>query len=47
MEKNNSPPLLCPPAYYNIPNSVFEDEEHYTYESVEKHYKDCMINFDK
>lgn len=29
-----------------IPNEVFEDKYHYTDEWVNKHYKDCMLNFD-
>lgn len=46
IEKNGRPPLLFPQYYCNIPNSVFEDEEHYTDEYVEEHYKDCIRNFD-
>lgn len=46
IEEKGRPPLLCPPSYYNIPNSVFEDEEHYTDEFLEKHYMNCMENFD-
>lgn len=33
-------------VYTTIPNDVFEDDEHYTSEWVEDHYRDCMENFD-
>lgn len=33
-------------CYLTIPNEVFADEEHYSNEWVENHYKDCMRNFD-
>lgn len=46
IETKGRPPLLCPPSYYNIPNDVFEDEEHYTDEYIDRHYKNCMENFD-
>lgn len=39
-------PTLIPEFYYNLPNRVFVDEEHYTDEWVEEHYKACMENFD-
>ena len=29
-----------------FPNKIFADSEHYSNEWVEKHYKDCMKNFD-
>ena len=33
-------------CYLKFPNAIFADEEHYSDEWVEKHYKDCMKNFD-
>ncbi len=44
--RNVEHPLLIMEYYWNIPNNIFKDEEHYTDEWVEKHYKDCMENFD-
>lgn len=44
--KNKRLPLMCPSYYHGFPNEVFEDEEHYSDEFVQKHYEDCMINFD-
>lgn len=45
-ERGKGEPTLIPEFYYNIPNRVFADEEHYTDEWVEEHYKACMENFD-
>lgn len=45
-ERNNRYPLLVPECYYTIPNDVFADNEHYTDQWVERHYKACMENFD-
>lgn len=45
-ERKQGEPTLIPEFYYNIPNRVFADEEHYTNEWVEEHYKECMENFD-
>lgn len=45
-KKNNRYPLLCPPWFCDIPNSTFKDFEHYTDDYVERHYRDCMENFD-
>ena len=39
-------PLLTPICYRAIPNNVFSDYEHFTEEFVNKHYQDCMRNFD-
>lgn len=33
-------------CYLTIPNEIFADEEHYSDEWVEKHYRDCIKNFD-
>lgn len=46
MEINGMRPLSFPSYYSNIPNDIFEDEEHYTDEYLENHYKNCMKNFD-
>lgn len=46
IEATGKVPLLCPTCYYDIPNDVFEDEEHYTDAFVERHYNDCMKNYD-
>lgn len=46
VKENNKPPLMCPKCYYEFPNEIYEDAEHFTDEFVEKHYKDCMENFD-
>ena len=35
-----------PDYYFNIPNELFADEEHYTKEFVDSHYQNCMKNFD-
>lgn len=32
--------------YFDIPNEKYADEENYTVEWMNKHYKDCMQNFD-
>lgn len=45
-KKNGKKPILIPECYYNIPNDIFSDTEHYTDEYVKLHYKDCMDNFD-
>jgi uncharacterized protein YdaU (DUF1376 family) len=45
-ELNIEHPLLIMEYYWNIPNNIFKDEEHYADEWVKKHYKDCMENFD-
>lgn len=45
-ERRKGEPTLIPEFYYNIPNRVFADEEHYTDEWVEEHYLACMENFD-
>lgn len=45
-EIHNRLPLMCPSYYYGFPNEVFEDEEHYSDKFVQKHYMDCMTNFD-
>ena len=39
---------LCtiPKCYYIIPNEMFVDEEHYTDEFVELHFRNCMENYD-
>lgn len=42
----NDEKVFFPSYYYNFPNNVFEDEEHYADEYLEKHYKNCMTNFD-
>lgn len=39
-------PLLVPSCYCAIPNDIFTDYEHFTEEFVNKHYQDCMRNFD-
>lgn len=44
--RNQGEPTLIPEIYYNIPNRVFADEEHYTDAWVEEHYQACMENFD-
>ena len=46
VKEHNRPPLLCPSCYYEFPNRIFEDEEHFSDTFIEKHYKDCMENFD-
>ena len=45
-KQNNKYPLHIPEYYYAIPNDVFADNEHYTNQWVENHYKVCMENFD-
>lgn len=45
-EMNIERPLLIMEYYWNIPNNIFKDEEHYADEWIEKHYKECMENFD-
>lgn len=45
-KENKKYPLLCPSWYQNIPNDLFADYEHYTNKYVEKHYYNCMLNFD-
>ena len=45
-EINGRYPLLYPSYMCNIPNAIFADYEHYTDEYVNKHYADCMTNFD-
>ena len=39
-------PFLVPKYYYIIPNEIFSDSEHYTDEFVQRHYHDCMENYD-
>lgn len=39
-------PLLMPSYFFDIPNRILADEEHYTEAFVKKHYEDCMVNFD-
>jgi len=46
IEENGKPSEFMLPYYYDIPNSTFADEEHYTKEYVKKHQDSCMINFD-
>lgn len=45
-EKNKVYPPNCSKIYYDFPNDVFLDDEHYTKQWVEKHYHECMENFD-
>lgn len=46
VKQHKRPPLLCPQYYYEIPNEIFEDAEHYTDEFLKSHYQRCMDNFD-
>ena len=39
-------PSFYSKIYYEIPNEIFEDTEHYTDEFVKNHYNKCMENFD-
>ncbi len=45
-DANGRRPLFISPFYCDIPNNIFADEEHYTDEYLENHYKNCMKNFD-
>lgn len=45
-EKNKVYPPNCLKIYYVFPNDVFCDDEHYTEQWVEEHYRICMENFD-
>lgn len=45
-ERYKDKEVKCYQCYINLPNEIFADEEHYSDEWVEKHYKDCMKNFD-
>lgn len=44
--QNIERPLFIMEYYWNIPNDIFADSAHYTDKWVEKHYEDCMKNFD-
>lgn len=45
-EKNKRYPALCPPSFWNVPNAIYADSEHYNKEWAEEYYKDCMENFE-
>lgn len=45
-ERTGRYPILYPSYWREIPNDIFADYEHYTEEYVNKHYADCMTNFD-
>lgn len=45
-ERNGRYPLFTPQCYRSIPNNMLSDYEHFTEEFVNKHYQDCMRNFD-
>lgn len=44
--ENKKASLFITKYYYEIPNEIFEDNEHYTDEFVKSHYENCMKNFD-
>lgn len=46
IELNGRPPGLVSSCYFDIPNEIFIDNEHYTNEYVKNHYEDCMKNYD-
>lgn len=45
-DANGYYPGLVPPVYYNIPNEIFKDAEHYTEQHVAELYRKNMENFD-